>query len=87
MFNSSYGAVHKAIHKKTGHVVAVKIVPIENDLESTIKEINVMNEFHSPSIVQFHGSFLKEPDLWVNIHSAGFMDLKNGIFFLKNNIF
>jgi len=68
-FCSSYGAVHKAIHKKTGHIVAVKIVPIENDLEATVKEIAVMNEFLSPNIVQFYGSFLKEPDLWVTTPS------------------
>jgi len=53
------------MHKKSGQTMAVKIVPIENDLESTIKEINVMNEFQDPNIVQFHGSFLKEPNLWV----------------------
>lgn len=61
--------MHKATHKKTSHVVAIKIVPIENDLEDIIKEVNVMNGCVSKYIVNFYGSFLKETDLWVRMGS------------------
>jgi serine/threonine protein kinase len=40
-------------------------------LESTVKEINVMNEIQNPYIVQFYGSFLKEPDLWIVMEYCG----------------
>lgn len=45
--------------------MAIKIVPIENDLEDIVKEINVMNGCVSDYIVQFYGSYLKDASLWV----------------------
>ncbi|KAI3658557.1 hypothetical protein MP638_002801, partial [Amoeboaphelidium occidentale] len=67
----SYGSVYKAIHKKSGTVVALKIVPIENDLEDIIKEINVMNGCDSPYIVRYYGSYFKNDNLWMFIEFCG----------------
>ncbi|TPX31871.1 hypothetical protein SmJEL517_g04884 [Synchytrium microbalum] len=61
----SYGSVHKAIHKRTGALVAIKLIPIENDLDDSIKEISIMTGCDSPYIVQFYGSFLRGAHLWI----------------------
>lgn len=61
----SYGAVFKAIHKNSGTVCALKIVPIETDLEDLQKEINVMNECDSIYITAYYGSYVVEDHLWV----------------------
>lgn len=63
--------MYKAIHKKSGTVVALKIVPIENDLEDIIKEINVMNGCDSPYIVRYYGSYFKNDNLWMFIEFCG----------------
>ncbi|KAJ3129039.1 Serine/threonine-protein kinase 4 [Irineochytrium annulatum] len=36
----SYGSVHKGDHKRTGQIVAIKRIPVENDLEDSLKEIS-----------------------------------------------
>jgi hypothetical protein len=61
----SYGSVHKAIHNRTSTVCAIKMIPIENDLDESIKEINIMTGCDSSYVVQFYGSYLKETHLWV----------------------
>jgi serine/threonine protein kinase len=35
----SYGAVWKGRHKETSDLVAIKIIPVENDLADLLKEI------------------------------------------------
>eukprot|EP00158_Paraphelidium_tribonemae_P005404 Partr_v1_DN27319_c2_g1_i3_m46011 putative serine threonine kinase len=63
----SYGAVYKAMHIESSVVVALKIVPIENDLDDIIKEINVMNGCNNDAIVRYYGSFFKNDHLWMFI--------------------
>ncbi|KAI9363377.1 kinase-like domain-containing protein [Zopfochytrium polystomum] len=63
----SYGAVHKARHKRTSAICAIKIIPIENDLDESIKEISIMTDFDSQYVVQFYGSYLKDNELWIII--------------------
>jgi serine/threonine protein kinase len=45
--------------------VAVKIVPINNDIGSLRKEIAILKECRCPYIVGYHGSYLKDDDLWL----------------------
>ncbi|KAJ3105217.1 Serine/threonine-protein kinase 4 [Phlyctochytrium planicorne] len=61
----SYGSVHKAIHNRTSTVVAIKRIPIENDLDESIKEISIMNNCESVFVVAFYGSYLKDTHLWI----------------------
>ncbi|KAJ3218689.1 Serine/threonine-protein kinase 3 [Dinochytrium kinnereticum] len=61
----SYGSVHKAIHTKTSTVVAIKMIPVENDLDESIKEISIMNGCESKFVVAFYGSYLKDTHLWL----------------------
>jgi hypothetical protein len=75
----SYGSVHKAVHQRTGTVVAIKVVPIENDLQDIVREVNVMNGLSSEYIVNLYGSYLKDTNLWVRLrHPLRFMGHHGG---------
>jgi serine/threonine protein kinase len=64
-FSRSYGAVHKAVHKKSGQILAVKKVPVDTDLQEIIKEISIMQQCDSQYVVKYYGSYFKNADLWV----------------------
>lgn len=53
------------MHIATGSIVAIKRVSIDNDLEDIIKEITFMKGCKSPYIVKYHGSYVKDGELWV----------------------
>jgi serine/threonine kinase 3 len=62
----SYGSVYKAIHKRTGEIVSIKVVPFEDDYNDIIKEINFMKSIICPQVVRFFGSFIKDDaELWI----------------------
>ncbi|DAZ95023.1 TPA: hypothetical protein N0F65_003649 [Lagenidium giganteum] len=64
----SYGKVYKAVNRETAQVIALKIVPVdsdETDLSSLTKEISILECCSSPYIVQYHGSFLYDAQLWI----------------------
>ena len=61
----NYGQVYKACHKKSGHIVAIKVVPISSDIESLRKEIQILKQCKCPHIVWYFGSYLKGDDLWL----------------------
>ncbi|EFO20742.1 STE/STE20/MST protein kinase [Loa loa] len=67
----SYGSVHKAIHKQTGHVLAVKKVPVDTDLQEIIKEISIMQQCDSKYVVKYYGSYFKNSDLWIVMEYCG----------------
>lgn len=46
-------------------IVAVKIIPVSPDIECLRKEISILNQCKSQYIVQYYGSYLKDPDLWL----------------------
>jgi serine/threonine protein kinase len=47
----SFGQVFKALHKETGNIVAVKILPVSSEIESLRKEISILKRCKSPYIV------------------------------------
>jgi len=62
----TYGSVYEALHKNSGTTVAVKIMPIgSTDVDTLRKEITVLKECVSQYIIAFHGSYLKEGELWI----------------------
>lgn len=67
----SYGSVFKAIHKESGVVVAIKLVPVESDLHEIIKEISIMQQCDSPYVVRYYGSYFKQCDLWICMEYCG----------------
>ncbi|EFA77379.1 calpain-like cysteine protease [Heterostelium album PN500] len=61
----SFGAVYKARHKKTGHIVAVKQVPVNEDFQEILKEINIMKQCRSKYVVQYYGNYFKGETCWI----------------------
>ena len=55
----------KAVHKETGNLVAIKMIPVENDLQSLRMEISILKQCQSPYIVKYLGSYLKDNNIWV----------------------
>jgi serine/threonine protein kinase len=47
----SFGQVFKALHKETGNIVAVKIIPVASDIDTLNKEIQILKKCKSPFIV------------------------------------
>lgn len=63
--NSSYGSVFKAVHKSTKKVVAIKIIPVESELEELMNEISILKSCRFDFVVRYYGSYYKDNDLWV----------------------
>jgi serine/threonine protein kinase len=62
----SYGSVWRAIKKGTNEEVAIKKVPLDDDVDDLHKEMDVMKECNSPYVVKYHGCYLKgSEELWV----------------------
>lgn len=40
----SYGEVYKAVHKESGHFLAIKVVRAESNLPEIVKEISIMQQ-------------------------------------------
>jgi serine/threonine protein kinase len=58
--------VFKGIHKSSGRIVAIKIIPVESELDELLKEIAILKKCDSPYIVTYYGSYFKDADLWVS---------------------
>ena len=67
----SYGSVYKAIHKDSQQILAIKQVPVDNDLQEIIKEISIMQQCDSPYVVKYYGSYFKNTDLWIVMEYCG----------------
>eukprot|EP00126_Sphaerothecum_destruens_P011303 Sdes_comp20891_c0_seq1m18015 len=61
----SYGSVYKVVHKESGEFLALKKVPVENDLEDILKEIRTLQQCESPYIVRYYGSYSQLHELWI----------------------
>ena len=62
----SYGAVYKMKDELTGDNVAVKVVPVEKDLDDLMNEIKILKQCKSPYITQYVTSYLNGGDeIWV----------------------
>jgi len=62
----SYGAVYKMLDLVTQKEVAVKIVPVEKELDDLMNEIKILKKCKSPYITEYQHSYLsKEDDIWI----------------------
>lgn len=62
----SYGYVYKGMNKKTGQLVAIKIVPVTGtDFKSSIKEMEILGKCKSPYVVTYYGAYYKKDHLWL----------------------
>lgn len=53
----SYGSVYKALHKESGNIVALKIVPIAGEAESLKREISILKNCEDKHIIKYYGSY------------------------------
>jgi serine/threonine protein kinase len=61
----AYGTVFKALDKRTGKIVAVKIVALQSDWLPLLKEVNMIISLNHPSIVNYYCWFFNEGCLWL----------------------
>jgi serine/threonine kinase 3 len=62
----SYGKVYKAKTMGSGLTVAIKIIPVDNDLDELNKEIDALKRVRDSNyIVRYHGNFQNEGRLWI----------------------
>jgi serine/threonine protein kinase len=57
------GQVHRALHKPTGQVIALKAINImdRDNRHQLLKEIRTLNDCDSPFLVKFLGAFYSDP--------------------------
>ncbi|CAI6341490.1 unnamed protein product [Periconia digitata] len=64
----SFGKVYKGIDRKTGHMVAIKVIDVENaedEVDDIITEIAILSGMDSPYVTKYYGSYLHGSDLWI----------------------
>lgn len=69
MFLGTYGVVFRAKHKKTGQIVAMKKIRLENEDEgipsTAIREISLLKELQHPNIVALQDVIMEEKRLYL----------------------
>ena len=63
--------VYKALDKRDGELVAIKIMPIEVEAGSMEKEIQLLKSCNSEYIVNFRGSYIKDNNIWLAMEYCG----------------
>ena len=53
-------------HVRTGKQVAIKILPIDKDMENAMNaEINTMKDCNSEYVVQYYASYTQDENMWI----------------------
>jgi serine/threonine kinase 3 len=61
----SYGSVFKALDKRDGKIVAIKVLEVENDdTKELMKEIGILEKCDSDFVVRYKGSYSKDGNIW-----------------------
>ncbi|KAF2013635.1 Pkinase-domain-containing protein [Aaosphaeria arxii CBS 175.79] len=64
----SFGKVYKGIDRRTGQLVAIKVIDVENaedEVDDIVSEISILSGMNSPYVTKYHGSYLHGSDLWI----------------------
>jgi len=61
----TYGQVWRGKNKKTGELVAIKIVPGEGDISALLCEADIQKDCEHNNIVRYLGSYEKDKQLWI----------------------
>lgn len=46
-------------------MVAIKVVPVDTDIQELMQEISILKSCRSDYIVRYYGSYYKDNDIWV----------------------
>ncbi|KAH8731806.1 kinase-like domain-containing protein [Phaeosphaeriaceae sp. PMI808] len=72
--SGSFGKVYKAVDKRTGEIVAIKHIDLEDSSEELADiqaEIALLSTCHSPYITEYKTSFVKGVKLWIVMEFLG----------------
>eukprot|EP01090_Pellita_catalonica_P014414 TRINITY_DN3675_c0_g1_i3.p1 TRINITY_DN3675_c0_g1~~TRINITY_DN3675_c0_g1_i3.p1 ORF type:complete len:469 (-),score=64.41 TRINITY_DN3675_c0_g1_i3:1124-2530(-) len=63
----NFGKVYRALHKKTGFVLCVKVQAIKGDGDTTVndKEVKILRKLRHPNIVSFYGCCRVATSNWI----------------------
>eukprot|EP01156_Anaeramoeba_ignava_P001960 Anaeramoba_ignava/a217204_6345.p2 GENE.a217204_6345~~a217204_6345.p2 ORF type:complete len:252 (-),score=66.47 a217204_6345:1051-1806(-) len=69
----SYGSVHKAMHRGTRAIYAIKMICIEaeEDIADIKTEINILKKCSHKNIVRYYGTYFKTDSLWIVMEYCG----------------
>lgn len=67
----SYGAVYKAEEKSSHEFRAIKIVPVEKELDELMNEIKILKKCNSEYITRYYGSYQHDDDVWIVMEYCG----------------
>lgn len=67
----AYGSVYKAMDKRDGEMVALKIMPLIVEAGSLEKEVAIMTKCASPYIVNFKGAWKLGDNIWLAMEYCG----------------
>lgn len=76
----AYGAVYRALHVPTGHILAVKTVPMsgaEQQTDDIKKEIEILKQCRHDNIVSLYGCMFHEGVLWILMDFCGAGSVKD----------
>ena len=69
----AFGMVYKALDKRDGELVALKIMAMEGDSEvgSLEQEVAIMKKCKCEYIVNFRGAWLRDDNIWIAMEYCG----------------
>ena len=67
----AYASVYKALDKRDGELVALKIMKMDDEMGDMEKEVLIMKKCKSKHVVKFVGSWVKDNNLWLAIEYCG----------------
>ncbi|KAK9327757.1 kinase-like domain-containing protein [Lipomyces starkeyi] len=70
----SFGNVYKAIDRRTGKLVAIKVIDLEtaeDDVEDIVQEIKILSQMKSTYVTRYFGSYLSGANLWIVMEYCG----------------